>query len=108
MEALEQAAGRDLTGHDRGAGAEVLECLEHLAELAHEERAAFGCGKGGDELGEGFLVKGDQAQGNPGPADGRGDEHRVEALAGDEYDGPARIVLGGEKRGRRGHGLIKG
>ena len=61
MEALEEAAGGDLAGHERGAGAKIGQRPEHFSELADFEDAPVAFGKRSDEVGRGLALESDES-----------------------------------------------
>lgn len=97
VKAAEKLPRGNLTGHDGVGGTEIFEGAEHFSDLADENFALLVGGEGGDELGAGFFFECDQTQGDPGAADGVGDELRVDALAGDQGNGAGSVKIGRKK-----------
>jgi hypothetical protein len=100
---VKELLGFHLPGHEGVAGTEFGEGLEHAAQLADQQDAAFAFREQGDELRAGFLLETDEPDRHPGTAGGLGDQHRVDALAGDQGQRTPRVKVGGKEGGEGGH-----
>jgi hypothetical protein len=86
LEPGKEAPGGHLARHEGVARPEIPEQAQRLADLAHMHGVAVFRGKGGDELGGGLALEGDQAQRDARPRNRFGHEPGVDALARDQRD----------------------